>query len=205
MAFFGLFGKKPDPEPEVREYDKLAVPDPEQPEGKAPYIEAWTGYAPKRLQVPPSEMHTAGREPRQVKGDYPASEMEMVEEAHWKTAPDAIQDVKEFAPDPRWAALKRPALRVQRAPTTYRVTNPFDWQLAHNLNGFHFSMANHIRTYAIGGMEPVLTRRNTFRLMPPPHDVNQTNVGNTAFDVSDMDMQSPISAWRSPTARLGGG
>lgn len=203
MAFFGLFGKKAEPEPVERSYDRVAVPDPKTPEGQAPYIEAWTGYAPKRLMVRPSDMYTVGREPRQVSGDYPASEMAMVEDPEYKVAPVAVQTGWVQGDDPRWTAFKRPALRTQRSPSTYRVSNPFDWQLAHKLSGFHFSMANHIRTYAIGGMQPVLSRRNTFRLMPPPHDVNQANVSDNVFDVTDMDMQSPVSAYRSPMQRLG--
>lgn len=206
MAFFGLFAKKePTVEVQERDYSRVAVPDPHMPDGQAPYIEAWIGYAPARMKVRPSELHTVGREPRQLAGEYPASEMEMIEDPEWKVAPDADQVGWVQAPDPRWTALKNPPKRKQRVPSTYRVTNPFDWQLARNLNGLHFSMADNIRTYAIGGMQPAVPRRNTFRLTPPPHDVNQTNVrGDQAFDVQDMDMKSPVSAWRSPVARLGG-
>lgn len=206
MAFFGLFAKKElTVDVEERDYSRVAVPDPHMPDGQAPYIDAWTGYAPARMKVRPSELHTVGREPRQVAGEYPASEMASIEDPEWKVAPQAEQTGWVQGDDPRWTALKKPALRVQRAPTTYRVSHPFDWEFAHHLNGQHFSMADNIRTYSIGGMQPAIPRRNTFRLTPPPHDVNQANVrGNQAFDVNDMDMKSPVSAWRSPVARLGG-
>lgn len=199
-------GRKVDePEGNVRDYDKLAVPDPHTPQGQAPYIGAWVGYAPHRMMVTPSDMHTVGREPRQVPGPYPAANTDPGERERtdWRVAPSAIQSVQRFAPNPGWEGHKHPPHRPQRAPTTYRVTNPFDWQFARNLNGLMFSMASNIRTYAIGGMKPVIPRRNTFRLMPPPHDINQTNVSRTTFDVEDMDMSSPSRAWTSPLARLG--
>lgn len=214
MRWFGDLFRRRDPPVEIeeRDYSRVAVPDPHMPDGKAAYIDAWVGYSDRRMMVRPRDLHTVGREPRQVHGAYPTSEMTVVEEVEWKVAPEAIQTVRQQAPDPRWAALKKPPLRRQRAPTTYRVQNPFDWQNMdsvpgyvgyHGLNGLHFSMASNIRTYPIGGMLPMTSRRNTFRLMPPPHDVNQTNVpADIAFDVSDMDMASAPSAWRNPLARL---
>lgn len=39
-----------------------------------------------------------------------------------------------------------------------------------------FSMASQKRTYSIGGMTPVMRRRNTYRLEPPPIDVNTTDL-----------------------------
>jgi len=47
------------------------------------------------------------------------------------------------------------------------------------------SMATQRRTYSIGGMTPVIARRNTYRLEPPPVDLNRTDLPSTGtrFDV----------------------
>jgi hypothetical protein len=49
------------------------------------------------------------------------------------------------------------------------------------------SMATQRRTYSIGGMTPVIGRRNTYRLEPPPVDLNRTDLpsSGTRFDVAD--------------------
>lgn len=49
------------------------------------------------------------------------------------------------------------------------------------------SMASQKRTYPIGGMAPVMKRRNTYRLEPPPIDMNRTDLppSGSRFDVAD--------------------
>lgn len=206
MGIWGkLFGdREPEPGIEARDYEKLAVPDPRTPSGHAPYIDAWVGYAPSGLKLTPSQLHTVGREPRQVPGKYPAANTSPgeVEDVMWKVPPSAVQSVQRFEEHPGVEGHKKPAHRPQRTISTYRTTHPFDWKFARRLNGLRFSMASHIRTYPVGGMQPAVSRRNTFRLMPPPHDINQTNVTSTTFNVADMDMASPVSAWTSPLSRL---
>lgn len=198
--FANIFGSKP-PEDAERDYSNRAVPDPHTPEGRAPYIDAWVGYADKKSGSP---LKTIGRQPSQIRGEYPTSEGQFdQEETLYAVAPPAVQTVKVRAPDPRW--IPTGSIRPQRAPTSYRAINPFDWQYARQMNGLHFSMASNLRTYAIGGMQPVTSRRNTFRLIPPPHDVNQTNYprGGTAVDVSDMDIRGVDSGhYRSAITRL---
>lgn len=202
--FSDLFSPKKTEEPE-RDYSNRAVPDPHTVEGRAPFIDAWDGYADKRSGSG-SPLHTIGRHPAQIPGEYPTSEGQFDrEEPVYTVAPLATQSVRMRAPDPRWASTT--PIRTQRAPSTYRTVNPFDWKLARHLNGLRFSMASHIRTYSVGGMKPVIQRRNTFRLLPPPHDINRTNLpaSGTAVNVSEMDSRG-ISAgqYRSPVSRLGG-
>lgn len=200
MGFFAnLFGKKTE-EAVPRDYSNRATPDPHRPEGQAPYVRAWDGYASSRSGDP---LRTIGREPRQVAGDYPSGENQFDSEVPlWTVAPGAVMGERPRSPDPRWVATT--PIRPQRTPSTYRTVNPFDWQYARQLNGLHFSMASNLRTYAIGGMQPVIARRNTWRMLPPPHDINQTDLprSGTSFDVSEMDIRGVVSGGRSPTARL---
>jgi hypothetical protein len=74
----------------------------------------------------------------------------------------------------------RPTMSM--APSTYTFTRPFDQERtygdvrihwARQMNGTHFSMADHRRDYPILGMAPAnRVRRNTYRLMPAPWDTN---------------------------------
>lgn len=72
------------------------------------------------------------------------------------------------------------------SPATWSFTRPFD-QLnrgypdgdtgsARSLNGMHFSMADHRRDYPILGMQPIPSRRNTYRVDPAPWDANMYDV-----------------------------
>lgn len=77
---------------------------------------------------------------------------------------------KPAALDPRRNPPPEPRPTSRMAPTTYSFTRPFDQHAARRLNGTHFSMADHRRNYEIGGMAPAYTRRNTYRVDPPPWD-----------------------------------
>jgi hypothetical protein len=83
---------------------------------------------------------------------------------------------KRAAPNPE--SIRPPETRptMQMAPTTYTFTRPFDQHAERTFNGLHFSMADHRRTYDILGMEPVRSRRNTFRIEPPNWDSNITDM-----------------------------
>jgi hypothetical protein len=90
------------------------------------------------------------------------------------------------APDPRWNPPAEPRPTTQMAPRSYSFTRPFDqfnreWPdalvgSARTLNGTHFSMADHRRNYAILGMRPPTSRRNTYRLEPTPWDEQVTDL-----------------------------
>lgn len=62
------------------------------------------------------------------------------------------------------------------SPRSYSFWRPFGTgnpkDSAHRFNGVHFSMADHRRDYEIYGMEPVRSRRNTYRIEPTPWDTN---------------------------------
>jgi hypothetical protein len=62
------------------------------------------------------------------------------------------------------------------------------------------SMAAHRRAYDIGGMTPVIGRRNTYRLEPPPVDMNRTDLppSGTRFDVADA---TTVSRGSGPALR----
>jgi hypothetical protein len=56
--------------------------------------------------------------------------------------------------------------------STYRFyRDDFGHDVAYRFNGDHFSMANHLRTYPIYGMNPVEDITNTYRTEPPPRDI----------------------------------
>lgn len=83
-----------------------------------------------------------------------------------------------FPTDLRWVDNPRRKPPVEQrmtsdmAPTTYSFMRPFDQHSARTFNGMHFSMADHRRDYEILGMEPVRSRRNTYRIEPQPWDID---------------------------------
>lgn len=81
------------------------------------------------------------------------------------------------SPDPRWIPSDEPRPTQQMAPVSWIYTRPFDQNIKRNLNGTHFSMADHKRmNYSPAGLAPVASRRNTFRVDPTPWDVNQLDM-----------------------------
>lgn len=74
----------------------------------------------------------------------------------------------------------RPTERM--SPRSYSFMRPFDQQHkgngARQFNGVHFSMADHRRNYDANlmGMQPVTTRRNTYRIEPGPWDAGIVDV-----------------------------
>jgi hypothetical protein len=79
---------------------------------------------------------------------------------------------KRAAPDVRRTPPPENRLTQQMSPNNYTYTRPFDQTVAHFFNGAHFSMADHRRNYTIHGMKTTPTRRNTYRLDPPPWDTD---------------------------------
>lgn len=110
--------------------------------------------------------------------------------------PNALRGFLRFAPNPRSMpppesgqaggtrtvhsgdVESRGTMRM--SPATYSFTRPMDhrtygdidvWTSRQN-NGMHFSMADHRRNYEILGMRPPQSRRNTYRIDPPPWDAD---------------------------------
>lgn len=82
------------------------------------------------------------------------------------------------------------------APSIYLFQRPFDQKVARRNTGDHFSMASNKRTYEIFGMAPVTKRRNTFRIDPPPHDID-------IVDMPAVDMTPPNQVYTSPDVPRG--
>lgn len=102
------------------------------------------------------------------------------------------------APNPRSLEYPEPRQTNRMSAHTYVFTRPFDQHSARQLNGSHFSMADHRRAYPVLGMEPVRRRRNTFRAEPAPWDSNIVDMPN---DVSAPATAGPIVAFEVPTTR----
>ncbi len=83
-------------------------------------------------------------------------------------------------PDPRWNPPVETRLTESMGQRRYSFTRPFD-QLQkgtgkRQLNGMHFSMADHRRDYDILGMKPWSQHRNTYRVDPAPWDADMYDV-----------------------------
>lgn len=101
---------------------------------------------------------------------------------------------KNYAPNPRLVPTEETRPTQGMSPTTYTSSRLWD-QLAkgngaRTFNGRHFSMADHRRNYDVLGMQPVITRRNTMRLSPPPWDENMYD--GTAVPYSPPVVRYPI-------------
>jgi hypothetical protein len=82
---------------------------------------------------------------------------------------------KRFAPNPRATPPPEDRPTMRMAPRTYSFLRPL-WGAPRALNGEHFSMADHRRTYDILGTQPVRTWRNTYRIDPTPWDTNVVDI-----------------------------
>lgn len=101
------------------------------------------------------------------------------------------------APDPRWEPV--PVGRLQRTPQDYSFLRPFDVEMGkRNFSGVHFSMADHKRmntSSQIFGLQPTRNARNTYRIAPPPMDVNIVDLPSygTTPPVQQAEYTSPAS------------
>lgn len=90
------------------------------------------------------------------------------------------KDQKKRAPDPRWNPPNESRVTSRMAPRSYEFWRPFDQGTkgngARQLNGMHFSMADHRREYDILGMRPWGMHRNTYRVDPAPWDADMYDV-----------------------------
>ena len=94
----------------------------------------------------------------------------------WKEQKDRYK----IGPDPRWNPPAETRVTESLAPRSYSFTRPFDQGTkgngARQLNGQHFSMADHRREYPILGMRPWNQHRNTYRVDPAPWDADMYDV-----------------------------
>jgi hypothetical protein len=85
-----------------------------------------------------------------------------------------------IGPDPRWNPPAETRVTERMAPRSYSFVRPFDQGSkgngARQLNGQHFSMADHRRNYEILGMKPWSQARNTYRVDPAPWDAEMYDV-----------------------------
>jgi hypothetical protein len=99
--------------------------------------------------------------------------------------PNPADGANRWARNPREIPSPEPRITQQLIPVMRFFTRPFMTNQpksgARDLNGVHFSMADHRRDYDIYGMAPAKTRRNTFRIEPTPWDT----------DIVDMPAPDP--------------
>ncbi len=104
--------------------------------------------------------------------------------------------VRRYADKPYQTTEPRPTNRM--SPSTYVFTRPFDQRFARQLNGQHFSMADHRREYPIMGQEPTRRRRTTWRAEPTPWDANLTDMPSP---VVRTPMPGQVTAVEVPASR----
>lgn len=106
------------------------------------------------------------------------------------------KDRYKIGPDPRWNPPAETRVTEQLAPRSYSFTRPFDQGTkgngARQLNGQHFSMADHRRDYPILGIRPWSAHRNTYRVDPAPWDADMYDVPpqSTMGDVTSGRIQA---------------
>lgn len=132
-----------------------------RPAGDEPPQNWWLGPGPGRIE---QQQHNA---------------VESVDAVGWRQF-FPTKGTKRAAPDPRRTPPDPSRLTNQLSPANYSYMRPFDQRVPHRMNGQHFSMADHRRTYPILGMAPVPQRRNTYRIDPAPWDTNV--VDNTPYE-----------------------
>lgn len=106
--------------------------------------------------------------------------VEKIDADGWTESKGITASDRRWAPNPRSVPVPESRPTQQMAPTQYSFWRPFDNYSKRTFNGMHFSMADHRREYPILGMNPVVSRRNTYRLEPEPWDTNIVDVAPTA-------------------------
>lgn len=189
----------------------------------APYVD-YPGWAPE-LRTSTTEVPSAQRLGTIGRYDYRPDPTKPPQEGYWQrraadtTKRHSVEKVdangwdesKGIAPeDQRWAynpRLHPPAesrVTQKMAPRGYSFTRPYDGP-PRTFNGMHFSMADHRRTYPILGMAPIRSRRNTYRLEPPPWDIDVVDMPpDVEPDVPQARIESVEVPYGSRAWRLGG-
>ena len=110
-----------------------------------------------------------------------SAERRAVNSTGWKTDPGFRTGDRRWADNPRRDPPAEPRVTSRLGQNTYSFFRLFDQfnrtydggpplGSSRRFTGNHFSMADHRRTYPILGMQPPRSRRNTYRLDPPPWD-----------------------------------
>lgn len=110
--------------------------------------------------------------------------------------PLAAAGANRWARNPRETPPPEPRPTTSMAPRTYTFLRPFmtgqHKMGSRHLNGLHFSMAAHRRTYDVTGTTPVRNLRNTYRLDPAPWDSGIVDMPPAnARTVADMQEVPP--------------
>lgn len=108
--------------------------------------------------------------------------------------------------DPRWTPVAPGRGTVASIPTNgYVYTRPFDQEVLRHPQGLHSSMADMLRSYSIGGMNPVHRGRNTYRVDPPTHDAQSVDLASMSSGTPNANIYvSPqYSGGSSRSFRLG--
>jgi hypothetical protein len=190
------FWNKPKPEPKVSQVKSSARPgvgsDP------APYLPdnqrnwADSPHEPKAQQNARLDINPRFRAWRLgVPGQTELAQLRQTTDVLYAIAPtDDNHTERTYVQNPYIVRPPQP-IRRRLVQSSFRQTADSVQRFgAHNQqNGpdVTFSMASQRRTYAIGGMTPVIGRRNTYRLEPPPVDMNRTDLppSGSRFDVAD--------------------
>lgn len=123
---------------------------------------------------PPQEFYD-----RLDKDDRMRHSVETVDADGWTESKGIFPSDRRWADNPRRTPPAESRVTQVMAPSTYLFTRPFDQHSARTLNGTHFSMADHRRNYEILGMAPARSTRNTYRIEPPPWDLDIVDVPAT--------------------------
>ena len=128
-----------------------------------------------------------------------------VEQINGIPIPTVVQQIPR-GDDPRWTPPAVSRVTSFNMPTNgYSMTRPYDQDVAREFNGDHFSMADNIRAYDVGGMNPVKRGRNTYRLTPPTLDATSVDMASLQAPSSNPALYvSPTPAPSNRSYRLGG-
>lgn len=120
----------------------------------------------------------------------------------WTELKGVLPTDKRWADNPRRTPPPENRPTQSLSPRTYSFTRPWDRFSARYLNGNHFSMADHRRDYEIGGMGPVVSRRNTYRMEPVPWDLDVIDLPPINGDprpearARSVEIPEPSRSWR---------
>lgn len=155
-------------------------------------------YRPTPLNQPPSKWWLGPGPGAEIETRH--NTQEYVDADGWQPKRPVGPMPKRAAPDSRRTPPPEPRLTNLLAPSRWIFTRPFDQHAARTLNGIHFSMADHRRTYPIMGMQPVQAKRNTYRVDPPPYDLDITDDQPVQPGISNQRIQQvelPLTSNRS--------
>jgi hypothetical protein len=131
--------------------------------------------------------------------------VEDVDADGWEHVKGASASGQRFAPNPRSVPPPENRLTQRMAPRSYSFFRRYGGKGNGPavFNGLHFSMADHRRDYPILGMQPVTSRRNTYRLDPPPWDQDVVDLPpQVEPDVLQARYQSAEVPYQSRSWRL---